>query len=99
VEEIGRWDSRSDAESVLVYDSTYKEVPLMTIREFPAAAAKPAIDGPLNGMHKYNNQDHSMLTAMLAVKMCRRNHDLWNAVTWRRITMNQSPETSNLDGA
>jgi hypothetical protein len=31
-----------------------------------------------NGMHKYNNQDHSMLTAMLAVKnILGANHDLW----------------------
>jgi protoporphyrinogen oxidase len=31
-----------------------------------------------NGMHKYNNQDHSMLTAMLAVSnMQGGNHDVW----------------------
>ena len=31
-----------------------------------------------NGMHKYNNQDHSMLTAMLAVKnILGAKHDLW----------------------
>jgi protoporphyrinogen oxidase len=31
-----------------------------------------------NGMHKYNNQDHSMLTAMLAVQtMHGAQHDLW----------------------
>jgi hypothetical protein len=32
-----------------------------------------------NGMHRYNNQDHSMLTAMLAVEnlMDGANHDLW----------------------
>ena len=31
-----------------------------------------------NGMHKYNNQDHSMLTAMLAVKnILGGKHDLW----------------------
>jgi hypothetical protein len=29
-------------------------------------------------MHKYNNQDHSMLTAMLAVKnILGGSHDLW----------------------
>ena len=32
-----------------------------------------------NGMHRYNNQDHSMLTAMLAVKnILGEKHDLWN---------------------
>jgi protoporphyrinogen oxidase len=31
-----------------------------------------------NGMHKYNNQDHSMLTAMFAVEnMLGASHDLW----------------------
>ncbi len=31
-----------------------------------------------NGMHKYNNQDHSMYTAMLAVEnMGGASHDLW----------------------
>lgn len=32
-----------------------------------------------NGMHRYNNQDHSMLTALLAAKnIMGENHDLWN---------------------
>lgn len=31
-----------------------------------------------NGMHRYNNQDHSMLTAMLAVEnILGANHNLW----------------------
>ncbi|MFZ5625481.1 MAG: NAD(P)/FAD-dependent oxidoreductase [Gemmatimonadota bacterium] len=31
-----------------------------------------------NGMHKYNNQDHSMLTAMMAVEnMLGAQHDIW----------------------
>ncbi len=31
-----------------------------------------------NGMHKYNNQDHSMLTAMMAVANMRgASHDVW----------------------
>ena len=31
-----------------------------------------------NGMHKYNNMDHSMLTAMLAVEnIFGAKHDLW----------------------
>ena len=37
-----------------------------------------------NGMHRYNNQDHSMLTGMLAVKnISGENHDLWNVNTER----------------
>ena len=37
-----------------------------------------------NGLHKYNNQDHSMLTAMLAVKnIMGEQHDLWSVNTER----------------
>ena len=32
-----------------------------------------------NGMHRYNNQDHSMYTAMLTVEnIFGANHDVWN---------------------
>ncbi len=32
-----------------------------------------------NGMHKYNNQDHSMYTAMLSVEnLLGANHDVWS---------------------
>jgi Protoporphyrinogen oxidase len=35
-----------------------------------------------NGMHKYNNQDHSMYTAMLAVdNMLGGEHDIWSVNT------------------
>jgi protoporphyrinogen oxidase len=35
-----------------------------------------------NGMHKYNNQDHSMLTAMMAVwNMMGATHDIWEVNT------------------
>lgn len=35
-----------------------------------------------NGMHKYNNQDHSMYTAMLAVEnMLGADHDVWSVNT------------------
>ena len=31
-----------------------------------------------NGLHKYNNQDHSMLTAILAVEnIYGGSHDIW----------------------
>ncbi|MGL5511059.1 MAG: FAD-dependent oxidoreductase, partial [Microcoleaceae cyanobacterium] len=37
-----------------------------------------------NGMHRYNNQDHSMLTAILAAKnILGEKHDLWNVNTER----------------
>ena len=32
-----------------------------------------------NGMHRYNNQDHSMLTAMLSVEnIFGADHDIWS---------------------
>jgi len=35
-----------------------------------------------NGLHQYNNQDHSMLTAILAVKnLLEEEHDLWSVNT------------------
>jgi protoporphyrinogen oxidase len=37
-----------------------------------------------NGMHRYNNQDHSMLTAILAVRnLMGEAHDLWEVNTER----------------
>jgi protoporphyrinogen oxidase len=59
-----------------VYDSTYKQS-LATLRSFFDAFANFQLVGR-NGMHKYNNQDHSMLTAMLAAQnVLGANHDLW----------------------
>lgn len=59
-----------------VYDSTYRES-LTTLRRFFAALPNLQLVGR-NGMHKYNNQDHSMMTGLLAVKnILGANHDLW----------------------
>ena len=59
-----------------VYDSTYKES-LEVIRNFLTRMPNLQLVGR-NGMHKYNNQDHSMLTAMLAVKNIQgEQYDLW----------------------
>jgi len=59
-----------------VYDSTYMEA-LQTVRSFISGIDNLYLVGR-NGMHKYNNQDHSMLTAMLAVKnILGANHDIW----------------------
>ena len=60
-----------------VYDSTYREA-LAKVREFLKPLANLQLVGR-NGMHKYNNQDHSMLTAMLAVKnILGGEHNLWD---------------------
>lgn len=59
-----------------VYDSVYAEA-VETIKEFLAELSNLHLIGR-NGMHKYNNQDHSMLTAMLAVKnILGANYDVW----------------------
>ncbi len=59
-----------------VYDRTYKHA-LRVVREFLAGLDNLQLVGR-NGMHKYNNQDHSMLTAMMAVKnILGASHDLW----------------------
>ena len=59
-----------------VYDSTYRQS-LQVIRQFLSGIDNLQLVGR-NGMHKYNNQDHSMLTAMLAVKnILGANYDLW----------------------
>src|SRR5262249_4027640 len=47
-----------------VYDSTYREK-LEAIRHFLGTVPNLQLAGR-NGMHRYNNQDHSMLTALMA---------------------------------
>lgn len=59
-----------------VYDGVYITA-VDTIREFLAGMPNLHLVGR-NGMHKYNNQDHSMLTAMLSVKnILGANYDTW----------------------
>ena len=62
-----------------VYDSTYAEH-LETVRCWLADAVPNVVPVGRNGMHRYNNQDHSMLTAMLAVEnlLDGAGHDLWS---------------------
>ncbi|MDX1545980.1 MAG: NAD(P)/FAD-dependent oxidoreductase [Rhodothermales bacterium] len=59
-----------------VYDSEYKEA-LEVVRAYVAQFENLQLVGR-NGMHRYNNQDHSMLTAMLAVRnILGARYDLW----------------------
>jgi protoporphyrinogen oxidase len=56
---------------------------LQVVRRFLATIANLQTMGR-NGMHRYNNQDHSMLTAMLAVRnLFGESHDLWEVNTER----------------
>jgi protoporphyrinogen oxidase len=63
-----------------VYDATY-QAHLTTIRQVLDRLGNLTLIGR-NGMHKYNNQDHSMFTAMLAVENLHgESHDLWSVNT------------------
>jgi protoporphyrinogen oxidase len=60
-----------------IYDDVYAEA-VQTIRKFTESLGNLHCVGR-NGMHRYNNQDHSMLTAMLAVKnIFGANYDIWS---------------------
>jgi protoporphyrinogen oxidase len=60
-----------------VYTGEYKEY-LERIRGYLDSIANLQTVGR-NGLHMYNNQDHSMLTAMLAVKnLLGEQHDVWS---------------------
>jgi protoporphyrinogen oxidase len=59
------------------YDFTYKSNVEM-IRKWIEAEAPNVHPVGRNGMHKYNNQDHSMYTAMLTVEnIYGADHDVW----------------------
>jgi protoporphyrinogen oxidase len=62
-----------------VYDDSYSEHMLTIRKELDARFPNLHLVGR-NGMHKYNNQDHSMMTAMLCVQNIlagERVYDLW----------------------
>mgnify|MGYP001614091436 FL=1 len=67
-----------------IYDDGY-ETRVATIRGFLETRHPRIITGGRNGMHRYNNQDHSMLTAMLAVEnlLDGARNDLWSINTDR----------------
>jgi protoporphyrinogen oxidase len=63
-----------------VYDRGYQDA-LATIRDFLLTVPNLQLVGR-NGMHRYNNQDHSMLTAILAARnVLGWNFDLWKLNT------------------
>jgi protoporphyrinogen oxidase len=60
-----------------IYDSVYKQA-LNTVRDFLKTVPNLQLIGR-NGMHRYNNQDHSMLTGILAARnILGARFDLWN---------------------
>jgi protoporphyrinogen oxidase len=64
-----------------VYDSGYRES-LSVLRNFVGSLENFQTVGR-NGLHRYNNQDHAMLTGMLAVRnvVFGERNDLWSVNT------------------
>jgi protoporphyrinogen oxidase len=60
------------------YDAHYKEN-VQVLRDWLEANTPNVYPVGRNGMHRYNNQDHSMYTAMLSVEnIFGARHDIWN---------------------
>jgi protoporphyrinogen oxidase len=60
------------------YDWVYKQN-VQVLRDWIEAHAANVHPVGRNGMHRYNNQDHSMYTAMLTVEnLFGANHDVWS---------------------
>ena len=61
-----------------VYDDVYADK-VAVLNEWIASTTPNVHPVGRNGMHKYNNQDHSMLTAMLTVEniLGKGDHDIW----------------------
>jgi protoporphyrinogen oxidase len=62
-----------------VYDQDFR-ANVELLRQWLAEHARNVHPVGRNGMHRYNNQDHSMLTAMLTVDniLGRDDHDIWS---------------------
>jgi hypothetical protein len=76
-----------------VYGRGYQDG-LATLREFLATVPNLQLVGR-NGMHRYNNQDHSMLTAILAARnVAGAQFDLWS-LNVDRDYLEAGPQISN----
>jgi protoporphyrinogen oxidase len=106
--EIGLLDDPSQVEAGYVvrmpkaypmYDDTYK-ANVETMRKWLDANAPNVFPVGRNGMHKYNNQDHSMYTAMLSVdNIFGANNDVWNVNVEAEYHEEKSSGESDRQGA
>ncbi len=84
-----------------VYDEDYRKH-LDTLRAWLAGFANLQTIGR-NGMHRYNNQDHSMLCGLYAARnLLGESHDLWEVNTERSYYEEQvlgNEKKSHADGA
>ncbi|MEW2385227.1 NAD(P)/FAD-dependent oxidoreductase [Micromonospora sp. NPDC047707] len=78
-----------------VYDERYQRN-VDVIREWLAREVPNVHPVGRNGMHRYNNQDHSMLTAMLTAENIARGtrHDVWAV----NVEQDYHEETTTPDG-
>ncbi len=77
-----------------VYDAVYGRG-IAAVREFQRTVPNLQLVGR-NGMHRYNNQDHSMLTAILAARnIMGASHNLWDL----EVDSGYLEEDSNLNAA
>ncbi|MCZ7629571.1 MAG: hypothetical protein M5U19_11185 [Microthrixaceae bacterium] len=62
-----------------VYDDGY-QAKVKVLRDWMSSEVPNVHPVGRNGMHKYNNQDHSMLTAMLTAQNIVKgtDHDVWS---------------------
>jgi protoporphyrinogen oxidase len=80
------------------YDSNYPGA-LNVVRQFLGGISNLQLIGR-NGMHRYNNQDHSMRTAMLAVEnIYGARHDLWKVNVEREYHEEKREEISEVTEA
>ncbi len=82
-----------------VYDEGYAER-VDVLRAWLAEAAPNVHPVGRNGMHRYNNQDHSMLTAMLSVEniVAGARHDVWTVNVEEDYHETVSPTSTTPDG-
>ncbi len=74
-----------------VYDADYKGH-LQVVRDYLAGFENLQTVGR-NGMHRYNNQDHSMMSGLLAAKnLLGGSHDLWNINTEKEYHEDYTPQ-------
>jgi protoporphyrinogen oxidase len=82
------------------YDADYA-ANVATIRKWLEATTPNVLPVGRNGMHRYNNQDHSMYTAMLTVEnLLGANHDVWSVnVEEEYHEINEKPTESAVAAA
>jgi protoporphyrinogen oxidase len=81
-----------------VYDAMYK-ANVDTMRAWIAENCPNVYPVGRNGMHKYNNQDHSMYTAMLSVEnIFGASHDVWSVNVEEEYHEEQDPTTERGTG-